>query len=225
MLLPLPGLIDEKELESIDRILADAPFVEGAVTAGPAAASVKNNLQLDRKQTRDIAKLDAIIMDALSNNATFRAGAIPRRILPPYFSKYSEGMSYGSHVDNPIISDGTTTVRTDLSITVFLSDPDSYDGGELMIKTETGDTRVKLPRGDAIIYPTGAYHAVNTVTRGVRLAAVTWIESMIADPYQRRMIYELDIVNQSIRQKLPDSEEARVLHKIFGNLFRLWGSV
>jgi len=225
MLLPLTRLLDEEALKTIDEALADAPFEEGAKTAGATAAPLKNNLQLDRASTKDIAKLDAIVMGALSNNATFRAATIPRRILPPYFSKYTEGMSYGSHVDNPIIADGTSTVRTDLSMTLFLSDPDTYEGGELMVKTDTGDTRIKLPRGDAIIYPTGAYHAVNTVTKGVRLAAVTWIESMIADPCQRRVIYELDLVNQSIRAKMPESEESRVLQKIYGNLFRLWGNV
>lgn len=225
MLLPLTKLLDEKALETIDEVLADAPFQDGAKTAGAVAAPLKNNLQLDRANTKDIAKLDAIIMEALSSNSTFRAGTIPKRILPPYFSKYTEGMSYGSHVDNPVIADGTTTLRTDLSMTLFLSDPDSYEGGELMVKTDTGDTRIKLPRGDAIIYPTGAYHAVNTVTKGVRVAAVTWIESMIADPYQRKLVYELDLVNQSIRTKMPDSEEARMLHKIYGNLFRLWGNL
>lgn len=225
MFLILPKLLDEESLSAVDAILETAEYTDGAATAGAVAKKTKDNLQLDREKTPDAAKLDEIILGALWKNASFRAAAIPRKILPTYVSKYTEGMSYGVHVDNPVIVSGETAVRTDISMTLFLSDPESYEGGELSVKSDTGETRIKLPKGDGVIYPTGELHAVRPVTAGERICAVTWIQSMVADPTRRRIAYELDLVCQSIAQKMPDSEEHRVLGRTYGNLLRLWGEV
>jgi len=224
MFLVLPKLLSADALKTADAVLSKATYVDGSATAGAGAAQIKNNLQLDRTKNKDATKLDELILHALQKNIPFQSAAIPKRVRQPIYSKYTEGMSYGTHVDNPFMG-GQSLMRTDLSMTLFLSEPDTYQGGELMIRTETGEARIKLPKGDAIVYSTGALHGVNTVTAGTRLAAVTWVQSIIADPYRRQMVGELDVVCQSLGQKLPGSEELHILRRTYGNLVRLWGEV
>ena len=224
MYVRIPKLLDEKQVDAITAMMASAPFVDGMTTGGPAVKSVKNNLQVDRDQTDGIKEIDETVLRALATNGTVRGAVLPKRILPPYYSKYTKGMAYGPHVDNPLMASasGGAPLRTDVSITIFLSDPQSYDGGELQIKSDIGDATVKLQAGDAMVYPTGAIHQVMPVTKGERLAVVTWMQSMIADPTQRRIVYELDLVCQSVLQKMPDSDEHRALMRNYGNLVRLW---
>lgn len=224
MFLVIPKLLNADALKIVDDVLAQATFVDGSVSAGEGAMQVKKNLQLDREKTKAATKLDELILQALQKSIPFQSAAIPKLIRQPIYSKYTEGMSYGTHVDNPFMG-GNALMRTDLSMTLFLSEPDSYQGGELVIRTETGEARVKLPKGDAIIYSTGALHGVNTVTHGARLAAVTWVQSIIADPYRRQIVSELDVVCQSLTQKIPASEELHMLRRTYGNLVRLWGEV
>lgn len=222
MFLRVEKLLSEDELAAIDKVLAEAVFIEGAGTAGPAAGQVKNNLQVDRDRTTGVKDLDAVILGALSNNQTVRAVALPAKIAQPLFNKHGPGMSYGPHSDNPVMGVGRA-VRTDISLSIFLSDPESYEGGELVVKSEVGDASFKLPRGDALVYPSGAIHAVREVTSGERLCAVTWIQSMVADGAQRRLLFELDRATVTVNKKLPDTEEARLLLKTYGNLVRMWG--
>lgn len=222
MYVRVPKLFTSRQLKAIDAAMADATYVEGKTTGGAAVQEIKNNLQLDRDNSADLSDVDTMVLQTMWANSTIRGAVLPTRIMPPYYSKYGEGMGYGAHVDNPVM--GTNPmVRTDVSITVFLSDPDSYEGGELVVKSEIGDAALKLARGDAIIYPTGAIHAVNTVTKGERRVLITWMQSMIADPYRRRMVYELDMVCQSLFEKMPNTEEHRILMRTYGNLVRLWG--
>jgi len=224
MYVRVPKLFNEDQLKSIDAAMADASFVEGRSTGGPAIQDIKNNLQLDRDTSGDLSDVDNMILQVMWNNATIRGAVLPKRIMAPYYAKYTEGMEYGAHVDNPIM--GTNPpIRTDVSITVFLNSPDTYEGGELVVKSDVGDAALKLARGDAIIYPTGAIHAVNKVTKGERRVIVSWMQSMVADPYRRRMIYELDMVCQSLFQKMPHTEEHRILMRTYGNLLRLWGEL
>ena len=133
-------------------------------------------------------------------------------------------MAYGAHVDNPMMAaeTGGPALRTDVSVTVFLNAPEDYDGGELQIKGDRGDAKIKLPAGDAVVYPTGAIHQVLPVTKGERRVAVSWMQSMIADPTRRRIVYELDLVCQSLHAKMPNSDEHRALMRNYGNLLRLW---
>ncbi len=224
MYVRIPKLLNEEQVAAITDMMTSATFVDGMTTGGPAVKSVKNNLQVDRDQTDGITEIDETVLRALATNGTVRGAVLPRRILPPYYSKYTEGMAYGPHVDNPLMAaaSGGAPLRTDVSITIFLSEPDSYDGGELQIKSEIGDAKIKLPPGDAIIYPTGDIHQVLPVTRGERWAVVTWMQSMIADPTRRRIVYELDLVCQSLLQKMPDTDEHRALMRNYGNLVRLW---
>jgi PKHD-type hydroxylase len=225
MYVRIPKLLNGEQIESIETMMAAADFVDGRETGGPAIKDIKNNQQLDRAGTEGVAEIDQMILQALSTNGTVRAAVLPTRILPPYYVKYTDGMAYGPHVDNPLMAAATggAPLRTDASITIFLSEPDSYDGGELQIKSDIGDANIKLPPGDAIIYPTGAIHQVLPVTRGERRVCVSWMQSMIADPTRRRIVYELDLVCQSLLQKMPDTDEHRTLMRNYGNLVRLWG--
>lgn len=217
-------LFNDDQLNAIDAAMEAATFVDGRTTGGPAVQDVKNNLQLDRDSSEDMSDVDNAVLQAMWNNTTIRGAVLPKRIMAPYYTKYTEGMKYGAHVDNPIMG-ANPPIRTDVSITVFLSEPDSYEGGELVIKSDIGDAALKLPRGDAIVYPTGAIHAVNEIKSGERRAVITWMQSMIADPYRRRMVYELDMVCQSLFQKMPNTEEHRILMRTYGNLLRLWGEL
>lgn len=224
MFLRIPKLLNADHVAAITAMMAGAAFVDGMATAGPAVKGVKNNLQLDRGTSEGVKAADETIMRALAANGTVRGAVLPKRILPPYYAKYTEGMSYGQHVDNPLMAApaGGPPLRTDVSCTIFLNDPDGYEGGELQIKSDLGDATVKLQAGDAMIYPTGAIHQVLPVTKGERLAAITWIQSLIADPTRRRIVYELDLVCQSLLHKMPDSDEHRTLMRNYGNLVRLW---
>jgi len=224
MFLRIPNLLNADQVASVIGMMTGAELVDGMATGGPAVKGVKNNLQVDRDKTDGIKAADETILRALAANGSIRGAVLPKRILPPYYAKYTEGMSYGQHVDNPLMSPpaGGPPLRTDVSCTIFLSDPESYEGGELQIKSDLGDATVKLQAGDAMIYPTGAIHQVLPVIKGERLAVVTWMQSLIADPTRRQIVYELDLVCQSLMQKLPDSDEHRMLMRNYGNLVRLW---
>lgn len=222
MYIRIPKLLSETQVKAVNKMMDAAEFVDGKTTGGIAVQAIKNNLQLDRDASDGSANLDAVVLRALWNNPTLRSAVIPTQILAPYYVKYETGMEYGAHVDNPVMG-RNPSVRTDVSLTLFLNGAKDYDGGELVVKSEVGDASFKLPAGDAIIYPTGALHAVKKVTRGERRVAVTWMQSMIADPYRRQMVYELDMVCQSLFRKMPDTEEQRVLLRTYGNLLRLWG--
>ncbi|GAB6051535.1 Fe2+-dependent dioxygenase [Magnetospira thiophila] len=223
MYVRIPNLLNEKMLARVEEILSGAAFVEGARTAGPQARKVKNNLQLDRQQTPEAQELESLLSQALSRHPLVRMVAMPTRVMAPMISKYETGMSYGIHADNPFIDTPQGRLRSDISCTIFLSDPDSYAGGDLVAATDLGPQRIKLPKGDAILYPTGTPHEVLEVTSGVRLAAVTWIESRVADPHKRQILAELDRLAQGVSRKLPDTPEQRQAQKLYGDLARLWG--
>ncbi|NQW01802.1 MAG: Fe2+-dependent dioxygenase [Rhodospirillales bacterium] len=222
MYVRISKLLSDQQVKSINKVMDTATFIDGRSTGGVAVQAIKNNLQLDRDASDFPTELDTQVLSALWNHPTLRSAVIPTQIMAPYYSKYLVGMEYGTHVDNPVM--GTPpAIRTDVSITIFLNDPKAYDGGELIVKSEVGDASFKLPAGDAIIYPTGALHAVNKIAKGERRVVVSWMQSMIADPYRRRMVYELDMVCQSLFHKMPDTEEQRVLMRTYGNLVRIWG--
>lgn len=222
MYLRIPKLLSAAQLKVINRSLDEAEFVDGKSTGGAAVQKVKNNLQLDRGDSQTPSESDELVLKALWSNPTLRSAVLPTQILAPYYCKYLKGMAYGAHVDNPIM--GTKpAVRTDASITLFLNNPKDYEGGELVVKSEAGDASFKLPAGDAVIYPTGAIHAVNKISKGERRVVVTWMQSLIADTNQRRMVYELDMVCQSLFDKMAETEEYRILMRTYGNLLRMWG--
>jgi PKHD-type hydroxylase len=216
-------LLDSAQVNEVRRLLATAPFVDGRLTAGPASAAVKNNVQADRKAW-DPTALDQIVIGALNRNPTVQSVALPERFVPPHYARYETGMSFGAHTDNPFMNAPGSAVRTDVSCTVFLSEPDSYQGGALEIDTSAGTATWKLPAGDAILYPSGALHRVQEVTAGTRLVAVTWIQSRIASAHQRGILHDVDLICTVLNQRDSRAPEARLAMKTYGDLMRMWAS-
>jgi PKHD-type hydroxylase len=181
----LPGHEAARIVAELDK----REFVDGRLTATGFAREVKHNVQLKR-EGRDADELDKVVYSAFQGSEPFRSFALPQRIAAPLFSRYDCGMTYGSHVDNAFIG-GPGGVRTDLSVTLFLSGPDTYDGGELVIEMALGEERIKLDAGEAIVYPSNCVHHVAPVTRGVRYAAITWVQSAVRDERLRAILYDL----------------------------------
>ena len=188
MLLTIPGLLNAAQIDKIHQTLVGAEFVDGRLTAGFAASRVKHNLEL-RPEPERMQLLVRILMSSLGHNETFRFAVLPHRVADPIFARYTPGMTYGDHVDDPIMGSTGPRFRTDVSMTVFLNPPETYDGGELSIRTPFGPREVKLPAGDAVVYPSSSLHRVSPVTRGERLVALTWIQSYVRDAARRELLY------------------------------------
>jgi PKHD-type hydroxylase len=224
MLLTIPGLLNAPQLEKIHQVLAAAEFVDGRLTAGFAAARVKNNLEMQADPER-LKLLIRILMSSLGHNETFRFGALPHRVADPIFARYDPGMTYGDHVDDPIMGSSGPRFRTDVSMTVFLSPPESYDGGELRVRTSFGETKVKLPAGDAVVYPSASLHRVEPVTRGVRLVALTWVQSYVRDAARRELLYELNLAREALLKQQADAETTGYVDRSYSNLLRMWADL
>ena len=209
--------LTDAQLQEMNSLLEKAAFTDGALTAGVAARRVKNKLQAKRTQPV-IDQAREIFAKAVMQNTEFRDFALPLQVLPPLFSRYETGMCYGDHTDNAMMG-GT---RTDLAMTLFLSAPDSYDGGELVINTDHEPRCIKLAAGSAIVYSASSIHRVETVTRGRRQVAVSWIQSMVRDAGQREIIIDLTQLINAMRAKQPDAQEALLLSKTRANLLRMW---
>ncbi|HJW81895.1 MAG TPA: Fe2+-dependent dioxygenase [Acidiferrobacterales bacterium] len=224
MLLRIPSVLDRSELDVVQRMLAGAPFVDGKLSAGLAAKRVKHNLEVDRN-ARELEQLNNLVMGKLVQHPVYRSGALPLRVAAPYYARYTPGMQYGDHVDDPVMGADGTLYRSDISITVFLSDPAGYDGGELVINTPFGEQQVKLPAGDAVMYPSSSLHRVAEVTRGERLVAVTWLQSLVRDPARRELLHELNSVRERLLASAPETEDAKLINKTYVNLVRMWGEI
>ncbi len=224
MLLTIPGLLNQAQLEKIHQILADATFVDGKLTAGFAAARVKDNLEM-RADPERMKLLIRIFMSSLGHNEAFRFGVLPHRVADPIFARYEPGMAYGDHVDDPVMGSDGPRFRTDVSMTVFLTEPQVYDGGDLVIRTSFGEKRVKLGAGDAIVYPSSSLHQVAPVTKGKRLVALTWIQSYVRDPARRELLYELNLAREKMLKQAPGAEETGYVDRSYANLLRMWAEV
>ena len=224
MLLRIHSVLDRNELVIVRRMLANTPFVDGKLSAGQAARRVKNNQEVDR-HAHELEQLNNLVMGKLVQHPAYRSAALPLRVAAPYYARYTPGMRYGDHVDDPVMGADGTLYRSDVSITVFISDPAEYDGGELEINTPFGDQQVKLPAGDAVMYPSSSLHRVAEVTRGERLVAVTWLQSLVRDPARRELLHELNSVRERMLANTPDTEDAKLINKTYVNLERMWGDV
>ncbi|HWX35402.1 MAG TPA: Fe2+-dependent dioxygenase [Steroidobacteraceae bacterium] len=228
MLLHIPNLLSEEQLAAVRHCLAaeQAPWVDGRVTAGHQGAPVKQNQQIDEASplTRE---LGAVILAELERNALFISAVLPHRVYPPLFNRYGEGMHFGSHIDGAVrtIPGSSQKLRTDLSATVFLSSPDSYEGGELIIDNAFGSEGIKLASGHMIVYSSTSPHRVSPVTRGVRLACVFWIQSLIRDDFKRAQLFELDRTIQHLTELKSDQESLVRLAGHYHNLLRLWTEI
>lgn len=225
MLLQIPDVLGADEVRDARAMLEAAEWVDGRATAGHRAARVKSNLQLpiDHPTAR---RLGDQIVDRLGQTPLFIAAALPLRVLPPRFNRYEGAGAYGPHVDSAIFPvPGTALrVRTDISATVFLSDPDEYDGGELVIDDVFGEQRIKLPAGHMIIYPGSSLHHVTPVTRGTRFASFFWTQSLVQSDQDRRTLFELDSAIQALGGDHPDHGAIDRLTNIYHNLLRQWST-
>ena len=227
MLVTIPDVLTKEELAYIRQVLEGTPWVDGRTTAGDQAGLVKNNLQVpvDSEAARELSQ---IVMRALGRNPTFSSAALPLHVLPPMFNRYDEGMTFGAHVDGSIrVVPGTgMRIRTDVSSTLFLTPPEDYDGGELVVHDTYGVHQVKLPAGHMVVYPATSLHSVNPVTRGSRWGSFFWTQSMIKDDWRRHMLYDLDMSIINIRSRLPDDDPAVVgITSHYHNLIRHWSDV
>jgi PKHD-type hydroxylase len=223
MLLSIPQILDTEQVEHCRTALASANWADGRHSAGYLSRSVKSNAQLPDTDPTARA-LGETILAALEKNALFTSAALPLKVLPPLFNRYSEGEAYGRHIDGAIRPVGGTAhrVRTDLSATLFLSTPESYDGGELVVQDTFGERSTKLAAGDMVLYPGTSVHRVKRVTRGVRLAAFFWIQSMVRDNTQRTLLFELDTAIQRLAADVPQHAALIDLAGVYHNLLRCW---
>jgi len=224
MLLHLPDILTAEEVQQAQALLADAPWGDGRRGAGDQARQVKNNEQLghDCPQAQAIR---AMVLRALDRSPLFFSAALPKRVFPPRLNRYGgDSNYYGNHIDGSVryLPDTGQRVRTDVSCTIFLAEPDSYDGGELCIADTYGEQAVKLPAGHMVLYPGTSLHQVKPVTRGYRLACFFWIESMVRSDEQRRLLYELDMNLLALRRQHGDGAETTALTGVYHNLLRMW---
>jgi len=228
MLLSIPQILTAEQVAHCRARLDAADWADGRITAGHQSARAKDNAQLpeDSEISRE---LGGIVLDALSRNSTFFSAALPKRVFPPLFNRYDGGQSFDYHVDNAIRYDRSSgrpeAVRTDLSATLFLNAPEDYDGGELVIEDTFGTQQVKLAAGDLVLYPGTSLHKVLPVTRGTRLASFFWIQSMVREDAQRRLMFELDVSIRRLTQSLPDHPALVQLTGVYHNLLRRWSDV
>lgn len=222
MLTIVPAVLAAADLAAVRRDLAAATWTDGRATAGARAAAVKHNRQLPVDSPVAQA-LGARILDALGRSPRFVSAALPHRIIPPLFSSYADGAHFGTHVDNAIRPIAGVKIRTDLAATLFLADPDSYDGGELGIETAFGMQRVKLAAGDLVLYPASSLHRVEPVSRGTRLAAIFWVQSLVRDDGARALLFDLDASIQALGLELGTGHAQVVaLTGVYHNLVRRW---
>jgi PKHD-type hydroxylase len=223
MLLAIPDVLSLAQVSQARQILDSAPWVDGKATAGHQSAQVKDNQQL-REGSAESQHLGELILAALGQNAMFISAALPLRVFPPLFNKYTGGQSFGTHVDNAIRQVPGTghRIRTDLSATLFLAEPAEYDGGELVVEDTYGLHSVKLPAGHMVLYPSTSLHHVRPVTRGARIASFFWIQSMVRDDGERTLLFDLDTAIQRLNRDALASSSAVQLTGIYHNLMRRW---
>lgn len=220
MLLKLPGVLNPEEIASLREVFEKGKLQSGRATAKGSAAEVKNNLQLSTDDP-SITEARRIVTEALDRNVIFQAATQPRKITPPRFSRYDEGMGYGEHLDSPLMG-RDEPIRLDVSVTLFLTEPDDYDGGELVIDTDHGIQAVKLAAGAGVIYPSTTFHRVETVTRGSRLAAVLWVQSLVADAARRKVLFDLAGAAEYLDRFGEPGRQIEVLRRCHANLLRMW---
>lgn len=223
MLLTIADLLDTTAVSTFRRKLLATDWQDGRETAGHVARSAKANLQLPGDSPLG-AELGEQLLAALSRSPQFMAAALPLKVLPPRFNRYEGGGNYGDHIDNAVFSVPGTPhrIRSDLSATVFLSEPDEYDGGELVIHDTYGEQRIKLPAGHMVLYPGTSLHRVTPVTRGVRLASFFWIQSLVREDSQRSLLFQLDEAIREVAATLPDQPVVARLTGVYHNLLRQW---
>ena len=225
MMVHIPNVLTQEQVAHCREVFARAAWEDGRSSAGHQSAQVKRNLQLpvDGPEARELGEL---VLRGLEKSPLFISAVLPQRVFPPLFNRYEGGMTFGSHVDNALRGNAAgLRIRTDVSCTLFLSDPDSYEGGELVVEDTYGGHEVKLPAGDLIVYPATSLHHVTPVTRGVRLASFFWVQSMVRDVSQRALLFDLDTAIQQLQPTEPGNPALVMLTGCYHNLLRQWAEV
>ena len=226
MLVPIPDVLTAEQVTAARQLLDRADWVDGRVTAGHQSARSKDNMQLP--EHHPVAReLGEMVLAALGQSALFVSAALPSKVFPPLFNRYEGGQSFGTHVDNAVrqVTGTPHYIRTDISATLFFTQPDEYDGGELVVEDTYGIHNVKLPAGHLVLYPASSLHQVRPVTRGVRLASFFWVQSMVRDDGHRTLLFDLDMAVQRINSDIPDHPSAVQLTGIYHNLLRGWADL
>lgn len=223
MLLCVPGVLAPDQVMLARSWLAGERFVDGRLSAGAAARPAKANEEAERGAS--LERLDRLVMESLTRHPVYRSGALPLRAASPLYARYAQGMAYGPHLDDPIMGAEGQPYRSDVAVTLFLSAPTDYDGGELVVRGTYGEQRVKLPAGDAVLYPAGSVHHVSPVTRGERLVAVTWVQSAVRDPARRELLYGLNAARETLLSRAPGAEETAQVNAAYLNLVRMWAEL
>ncbi len=225
MMLHVPGVLSKDQARALRAKIDAAEWVDGNATSGAQAALAKRNRQLS-EESAAAREAGAIVLDALGKNALFFAAALPAKVFPPLFNRYEGGERFDTHVDNAVRLKGDLKLRSDLSATLFLSEPEEYDGGELSVEDTYGVHQVKLPAGDLILYPASSLHHVTPVTRGARVASFFWIQSMVREDAKRALLLQMDLDIQMLARDL-GNDHARIvsLTGAYHNLLRMWAEV
>jgi PKHD-type hydroxylase len=225
MLLQIPAVLDADQIIKCRNVMQRAAWVDGRVTAGHQSRQVKQNLQLP-EGSAEHHELGAMVMKALQRSPLFISAVLPHTVFPPLFNRYDEGMNFGAHVDNAVRQsiDGMR-IRADVSATLFLSEPDEYEGGELTVDDTYGSHSVKLPAGDLVVYPSDSLHSVTQVTRGSRIASFFWVQSMIRDRARRALLFDLDAAIIQLTRDVPGNPALVGLTATYHNLLRQWAEI
>lgn len=223
MMIQIPGLLTPEQVRHARARLGEAEWVDGLATAGHQGARVKHNRQVAEGSAVAL-ELGDLILAALERSALFISAALPAKVYPPMFNRYEDGETFGTHVDNAVrlIPGSGRKLRTDLSATLFLAEPDEYDGGELLVEDTYGVHAVKLPAGDLVLYPSSSLHRVEPVTRGTRLASFMWVQSMVGDEARRGLLFDLDTAIQRLGQTGAADDARLLLTNCYHNLLRMW---
>jgi PKHD-type hydroxylase len=223
MLVQVPKVLTEAQVARCQELMARAAWIDGRVTAGHQSAKAKDNLQI-AEGSAEAREMGEMIVAALERSPLFITAALPLRVFPPLFNRYEPGMTFGAHVDNAVrqVTGTPFRIRTDLSVTLFLTRPDDYDGGELVVEDIYGTHSVKLPAGDLILYPATSLHRVTPVTRGARYGSFFWVQSMVRDDGERALLFDLDMAINQANQALPDHPSVVALTSCYHNLLRRW---
>jgi PKHD-type hydroxylase len=227
VLLHIPEVFSKVEVQRLRAILDAGPWADGNMTSGHQSATAKRNTQLP-EDSAEAKEVSGLVVQALNANPMFVAAALPHTIFPPLFNRYEGGGEFGVHVDNAIRQrrDGSVRIRSDLSATLFLSEPEDYDGGELIVEEMYGTQSIKLPAGDMVLYPSKSLHRVTPVTRGARVSSFMWLQSLIRDDGDREMLFRLDVATQRVAaEKGPKDQAVIELTGVYHNLLRRWSEV
>jgi PKHD-type hydroxylase len=226
MMVRIPNVLTAEQVARCREVMTKAAWVDGKVTAGHQSSQVKNNLQLP-ENAPEARELGGMVMQALARSQLFTSAVLPKQVFPPLFNRYDAGMTFGAHVDNSIRSHAANgiTIRTDVSSTLFISAPEDYDGGELVVEDTYGRHSVKLPAGDMIVYPATSLHHVTPITRGSRIASFFWTQSMIRDESRRSLLFDLDMAIMRLAGDHPQHGSVVELTAVYHNLLRQWSEV